>query len=271
MLRRRPPRLRGQSINRLIPNILTLLALCSGLTGVRFALEGHFQHAVIAVVLAAVLDGLDGRIARLIGATSKFGAELDSLSDFVCFGVVPAIILYLWVMHDAGRIGWAAVLIYTVCAGLRLARFNTALDDGSRPAWTYNYFTGVPAPAGAGLALLPMIASFDSESGWTRTPWLVGFWTVMVAALMVSRIPTFALKRLRIPPWMVLPVLLGVGIVAAGLAAEPWLTIQIIGVLYLLSIPLSVRATQRLRKAHRPGEEPVPVTPPDETSAKPSP
>jgi len=249
MMLRRRRRLRRQSINRLIPNILTLLALCAGLTAMRFALEQHFQLAVIAIVVAAVLDGLDGRIARLIGATSKFGAELDSLSDFVCFGVAPALTLYLWVMNHGGRFGWAIVLLYAVCTALRLARFNTALDDATRPAWTYNYFIGVPAPAGAGLAILPLIASFEIGREWFEHPWLIGLWTIVVSGLMVSRIPTFAFKRLRVPHWMVLPILLVVGVIAAGLAAEPWFTLFLLGCVYGASIPLAYYMTRSVRRA----------------------
>ena len=249
MMLRRRQRLRRQSINRLIPNILTLLALCAGLTAMRFALEQHFQLAVTAIVVAAVLDGLDGRIARLIGATSKFGAELDSLSDFVCFGVAPAVMLYLWVMHGGGRFGWAVVLLYAVCTALRLARFNTALDDTARPAWSFNYFTGVPAPAGAGLAILPMIASFEIGREWFEHPWLIGLWTIVVSGLMVSRLPTFAFKRLRVPHWMVLPILLAVGVIAAGLAAEPWLTLLVMGCVYVVSIPLAYYVTGSARRA----------------------
>lgn len=253
MLPRRPRRLRrglrGQSINRLIPNMVTLAALCSGLSAVRFALDQDFHGAVVAVLVAGILDGLDGRIARLIGATSKFGAELDSLSDFVCFGVVPAILLYLWVMEQAGRIGWAVSLIFAVCMALRLARFNTALDDVARPPWTYNFFTGVPAPAAAGLALLPVVASFEVPAALIAHPAFIGPWILLIAGLMVSRIPTFALKRLRIPNQFVLPVLLAVVVVAAGLATEPWFTILGIGLVYLASIPLAMRAAGRLRRA----------------------
>ena len=255
-LRRQP--LRRQSINRLIPNILTLLALCAGLTAMRFALEQRYELTVVAIVVAGVLDGLDGRIARLIGATSKFGAELDSLSDFVCFGVAPALILYLWVMNHGGRFGWAVVLLYAVCAALRLARFNTALDDDARPAWSFNYFTGVPAPAGAGMVIMPLIASFEVGPGGFDHPWLIGAWTILVSALMVSRIPTFAFKRLRVPHWMVLPVLLAVGTIAAGLAAEPWITLLGIGAVYIVSIPLAWRNTARLRNA-APVESPKPA------------
>ncbi|HUA56930.1 MAG TPA: CDP-diacylglycerol--serine O-phosphatidyltransferase [Candidatus Sulfotelmatobacter sp.] len=263
MLHRRRP-LRRHSINRLIPNILTLLALCAGLTAMRFALEQHFQLAVIAIVVAAVLDGLDGRIARLIGATSKFGAELDSLSDFVCFGVAPAVMLYLWVMSHGGRFGWAIVLLYAICTALRLARFNTALDDASRPAWTNNYFIGVPAPAGAGLAILPLIASFEIGREWFEHPWLIGAWTIVVSGLMVSRLPTFAFKRLRVPHWMVLPILLVVGVIAAGLAAEPWLTLLLLGCVYVVSIPLAYYMTRSVRGASAavpPAAEPRPAVP----------
>jgi CDP-diacylglycerol--serine O-phosphatidyltransferase len=248
MLRRRPP-LRRQSINRLIPNILTLLALCAGLTAMRFALEQRFQLAVIALVVAAVLDGLDGRIARLIGATSRFGAELDSLSDFVCFGVAPALVLYLWVMSHGGKFGWAIVLLFAVCAALRLARFNTALDDDTRPAWMHNYFVGVPVPAGAGLAILPLIVSFEVGRDWFERPWLIGAWIILVSFLMVSRIPTYAFKRLRVPHWMVLPILLVVGTIAAGLAAEPWITLMCIGGIYVVSIPLCYYVTRGVRRA----------------------
>jgi CDP-diacylglycerol--serine O-phosphatidyltransferase len=256
MLRRREGRarrrLRVQSFNRLIPNILTVGALCAGLTAIRFALDERFQLAVLAIVLAAVLDGLDGRVARLIGATSRFGAELDSLSDFVCFGVAPALMLYLWSFVGGGRFGWAMVLLFAVCAALRLARFNTTADDPDRPAWAGNYFTGVPAPAGAGLALLPMIAHFEWDAALFRDPNLVATWLAVVAGLMVSRIPTFAVKRLRVPNRLVLPVLALVGSVVAGLAAEPWMTLVLVGLAYAGSIPWSIAAVRRHRRPAMP-------------------
>lgn len=248
MLRPRPPRrLRTLSINRLIPNILTVLALCSGLTALRFGLDGRYPAAVLALLFAGVLDGLDGRIARLIGATSKLGAQLDSLSDFVCFGVVPALLLYLWTMHSAGRFGWAAVLVFVVAAALRLARFNSALEDPDRPAWASSFFVGVPTPAGASLALLPMIASFEEIGrGVFDRPWFVAPWLALVGALMVSRLPTYAFKRLRVRPRLVMPVLLTFGALAAGLATEPWLTLLLCGLAYLGTLPWSVRAVRRL-------------------------
>jgi CDP-diacylglycerol--serine O-phosphatidyltransferase len=266
MIRRRrqlPRRLRGQSLNRLVPNIVTLLALCAGLTAVRFGLEHRFQSAVIAIGIAAVLDGLDGRIARLMGATSRFGAELDSLCDFVCFGTVPALLLYLWEMQLLDRAGWTIVLIYAICTALRLARFNTALDV-AQPPWAHYFFTGVPAPAGAGLVLLPLIASFVLPEGTVEAyPIAVGAWIVFVGALMASRIPTFAMKRIRVPNRMVLPTLLLGGIIAAGLATETWITFIVIAAVYLLSIPFSMRLMHRLRRAaERTGgtTEPAPET-----------
>lgn len=257
MIRRRrqlPRRLRGQSLNRLVPNIVTLLALCAGLTAVRFGLEHRFQSAVIAIGIAAVLDGLDGRIARLMGATSRFGAELDSLCDFVCFGTVPALLLYLWEMQLLDRAGWTIVLIYAICTALRLARFNTALDV-PQPPWAHYFFTGVPAPAGAGLVLLPLIVSFVLPDGAIEAyPIAVAAWIVFVGALMISRIPTFAMKRVRVPQHMVLPTLLLGGVIAAGLATETWITFIVIAAFYLLSIPFSMRLMYRLRRAAAAGE-----------------
>lgn len=288
MLRRRVPgprrhafssRMRVQSLHRLIPNILTLMSLCSGLTAIRFAMEERWQATVIAIILAAIFDGLDGRIARLIGATSKFGAELDSLCDFVCFGVVPALVLYLWVMADGGRIGWAVVLIYAICMALRLARFNTALDDDTRPPWTSHFFTGVPAPAAAALVLMPLIADIEFPgdpvgTGPARSPIAVGIWILIVAGLMVSRVPTFSMKKVRVPHVWVLPILILVGIVGAGLAAEPWLTILLIGLAYLASIPFSMRVSARLQRAQArmasAGVEPDTVPPGAEPPAPPS-
>src|ERR1043165_3042887 len=157
LMRMRRNRLRDHSINRLIPNMLTLFALCAGLSSIRFAMDARWEHAVLAILFAAIFDALDGRIARLLDSTSKFGAELDSLSDFISFGVAPAMILYLWALDQSGRIGWGLFLVFSACTALRLARFNTKLDNTDLPAWTSRFFTGVPAPAGAALAL-PAIA-----------------------------------------------------------------------------------------------------------------
>src|SRR5918911_3959918 len=157
-LRRR--RFRPIPVRMLVPNVITLLAICAGLTAIRLSTEGRVELAVAAIVFAAVLDGLDGRVARLIKGQSRFGAELDSLADFVNFGVAPGVILYFWGLHDLGNVGWIAAMVFAICAGLRLARFNVAIDDPNRPAWAANFFTGMPAPAGAITVLLPIYVSF---------------------------------------------------------------------------------------------------------------
>lgn len=243
----RPPRIPGLSINRLIPNILTLLALCAGLTSIRFGLHGAWEQAVLSIILAGILDGLDGRVARLLQGTSKFGAELDSLSDFVSFGVAPAMLLYLWTMQGAGGLGWAIVLLYTVCCGLRLARFNTMLGQADLPPYAYNFFTGVPAPAAAGVVLLPMVASFEFGRGFFDRPVVVAVFLLGVAFLMVSTIPTFSFKKVRIPNAWVLPILLIIGLLAAFLVTEPWKTLSVIGAAYVGLIPVSIRSFRRLK------------------------
>lgn len=248
MFRPRRPRIPSLSINTLIPNILTLLALCAGLTSIRFGLHAKWEQAVIAIMLAAILDGLDGRVARLLQGTSKFGAELDSLSDFVCFGVAPAMLLYLWTMQGAGGFGWAMVLLYTVCCALRLARFNTMLGNPDPPAYAYNFFTGVPAPAAAGLVLLPMVASFEVKGGFFSSPSLVSLFLMGVSFLMVSTVPTYSFKKVRVPHRWVLPMLLVVGVLTAFLVTEPWLTLAVLGCIYLGMIPFSVRGFRRLRE-----------------------
>lgn len=251
----RPPRIPGLSINRLIPNILTLLALCAGLTSIRFGLHGQWEKAVLSIILAGVLDGLDGRVARMLQGTSKFGAELDSLSDFVSFGVAPGMVLYFWTMQGAGGLGWAVVLLYTVCCGLRLARFNTMLGQADLPPYAYNFFTGVPAPAAAGVVLLPMVASFEFGSGFFDRPVVVGIFLAGVAFLMVSTLPTFSFKKVRIPNAWVLPMLLIIGVLAAFLVTEPWKTLAVLGLAYLALIPVSIRAFRRLKtRAERVGE-----------------
>jgi CDP-diacylglycerol--serine O-phosphatidyltransferase len=242
---RRRSALGGRRVSALIPNILTIGALCAGLTAVRFAFLERWEHAVAAIIVAAVLDGLDGRMARLLNATSKFGAELDSLSDFVSFGAAPALMLYLWSSHEAGGIGWAAALFYAVCCALRLARFNTMLADPSTPAWARYYFTGVPAPAGAGLAMLPLMLSFEFDHGGAQPPWIAICVLFGAGALMVSRLPTFSLKQMRIPRAMTLPALILAAIYVGALATAPWASLLVSGGLYLASIPLSVLVQRR--------------------------
>jgi CDP-diacylglycerol--serine O-phosphatidyltransferase len=243
---RRRRGLRGFSVNRLIPNVLTLAALCSGLTAIRFGLLGQFRLAVIAIIVAAIFDALDGRVARRLGVASQFGAELDSLSDFLCFGVTPALVLYLASLKDGGTLGWVATLMFPICSALRLARFNTGLlADSPPPAWTGSYFTGVPAPAGALLALIPLLVSFEAEVAWPRHPLVVGTTLVIVGGLMVSRLPTFSFKKGRIPRHLVLPSLLGAALVMGVIASSPWIGLSLLGLVYLCLIPFSWLAYRR--------------------------
>jgi len=246
--------LRGFSINRLIPNVLTLAALCAGLTAIRYGLKGQMERAVIAIMVAAVLDALDGRVARRLGVTSRFGAELDSLSDFLCFGVTPALVLYMSSLSDAGALGWIVTLMFPMCSALRLARFNTALvSDTPPPAWTGSYFTGVPAPAGALLALIPLMVSFALGEAWPRHPIIVGMVLVAVGGLMVSRLPTFSFKKGRVPRHLVLPALLGAALVMGVVASSPWIGLSLLGMVYVSLIPFSWMSHQRQARQDREG------------------
>ena len=212
-------RLRFMPLNSLIPNILTMLALCAGLTSVRFALDEKWEMSVIAILAAGVLDGLDGRMARLLNSASKFGAELDSLSDFVSFGVAPGLVLFLWTLESGlGGVGWIISLIFTVSCGLRLARFNSMLEE-KQPAWASRYFTGIAAPAGASISLLFMVISFYTGDDFFRSPILNAAWMLFMAFMMASRIPTFSIKRIRIARRFIMLILLLVGGLAAVLAS----------------------------------------------------
>jgi CDP-diacylglycerol---serine O-phosphatidyltransferase len=254
MMRR--PRLPDHSINRLIPNMLTLFSLCAGLTSIRFALLERWDYAVVAIVIAAVFDTLDGRIARILDSQSKFGAELDSLSDFVSFGVAPSMVLFLWSMQDIKGVGWALTLMFSACMALRLARFNTKLDNADLPAWTSRFFTGVPAPAGAGLILMPLIAWLQYGYEFFREPVFVGLCVFVVAGLLVSRVPTFSFKRLRVTQAWVLPTMVVVVAYASFLISEPWATLLFSLIAYIVTIPVSYRSHRRLQR-ERPGNPPV--------------
>jgi CDP-diacylglycerol--serine O-phosphatidyltransferase len=229
----------------LLPNLVTLLALCSGITAIRLGIEGRYELAVGAVIISIVLDAVDGRLARFLKGTSRFGAELDSLADFVNFGVAPALLLYLWSLNDLKTKGWIAALILAVCCALRLARFNVALDDAEKPAWSASFFTGAPAPAGAGLAMAPMYLGFlGLINEGHRFAGLIAIYVVAVALLMVSRIPTFSGKatKPRIRRDKVLPIV-GLGTLAIiCLVAYPWETLSIFAVVYLGMIPFSIRS-----------------------------
>ncbi len=262
------PRFEGLSFNRLVPNLLTMLGLCAGLVAIRAATEGRFGMAAALIVVCAVIDGLDGRLARLLKATTRFGAEFDSLSDFLCFGVAPALILYLWTMNGAGGIGYLPCLMFAVCMALRLARFNAALDVGvaPKPAYAYNFFTGVPAPAGAAVALIPLFAGLAlgewGQGAWVglvRNPIVVGLLLVGTSVLLVSTLPTWSFKNFKVPRNAVLPLLLGVGLFVALLLSEPWAALAAGGLLYLGMLPFSVRSYLRLRHEAEAMLEPVVV------------
>ncbi|HWV42512.1 CDP-diacylglycerol--serine O-phosphatidyltransferase [Pseudorhodoplanes sp.] len=236
---REPRRRRFKAIpvRLLLPNMITLLSLCAGLTAIRLALEGRIEWALGAIVFAAALDGVDGRVARLLKGQSKFGAELDSLADFVNFGVVPGLILYFWGLNELGAIGWIAALVFAICMSLRLARFNVMADDPNRPAWANNFFTGVPAPAGAIVVLLPIYVTL---LGMPRLTALACIYTLAIALLLVSTLPVFSGKKLgtRVPPNMVLPVFLVVVLFVALLVSYPWHVLTAGSVLFIASLPL---------------------------------
>jgi CDP-diacylglycerol--serine O-phosphatidyltransferase len=251
---RRRPRFSGPSFNRLIPNLMTLVGLCAGLTAIRLGIEEHFGGAAKAILLAAVIDGLDGRLARLLKAVSRFGAEFDSLTDFLCFGVAPAFVIYLWSLHGLHGYGFVPPLIFAVCMALRLARFNANLDTVT-PPYTYNFFTGVPAPAGALLALMPLFVGLEArEMSWSglervaRFPLIDGALLIGTAFLLISTLPVWSFKNFKVPAKWVLPLLLGTGLYAAFLIADPWAALVLAGLLYLAMLPFSARSFRRLRE-----------------------
>jgi CDP-diacylglycerol--serine O-phosphatidyltransferase len=224
---------------RLLPNAVTVLALCAGLSAVQFALIGRFELCVAAVGAAALCDALDGGLARLLDASSKIGAELDSLSDLVSFGVAPAMVLYIWGLHGY-RIGWIVALIFAVCMALRLARFNTLIDDEDQPPYAKEFFVGVPAPAAALVAGIPLYLWLHLGDGWWSRPLTVGLWALFAAALMVSRLPTLSLKTVRVPPRLIAPLLVLVGLAAAVLLTAPFLGLAVVALAYLLLVPYTV-------------------------------
>lgn len=249
-LRDRPGRLPGGlTLRALVPNAITAGALCVGLTGIRFAIAGEYDKAVMLVIFAGVLDGIDGRAARLLKAQSRFGAELDSLADSISFGVAPALILYLWTLQSLPSVGWFAALAFAICCVLRLARFNARLDAQDQPHKSAGFLTGVPAPVGAGLAFLPLylwVASGKEEV--FASPILVSGWLVLIAFLMISSLPTLSWGRLRPRRSIRLEVIALAGLLLAALAAETWLTLVAICLAYLLLIPVGLVTYARVRR-----------------------
>lgn len=243
-------RFRALPARFLLPNLITLLALSSGVTAIRWSMENHYEWAVYAIIVAMVLDAMDGRIARFLKGTSRFGAELDSLADFVNFGVAPAIMVYFWTLSSLHNLGWLICLMFAIAGALRLARFNVALDDPNKPAWASNFFTGIPAPAGAMLALLPLYLGFLGFVGnGHEHAGLFGFYIVGIGALMVSRVPTFSGKNFsRIPREYVLPVLAALAIGILSLVSFPWESLLALSLLYLALIPLSIMAFLRRKR-----------------------
>ncbi len=227
---------------KIAPNIVTLLALCAGVTSIRYSIQADWAKAVLCVFIAAFFDLLDGRVARMLKGSTKFGAELDSLSDFVSFGVAPSILLYQWTLFDLPKFGWFFCLLMSIGMAMRLARFNTMLDEEPQPEYWNHFFVGVPAPAAAALAMMPIMISFDFPSwNWLiRSNAFCAILLVLVTFLMVSRIPTFSTKRLKIPSYLFLPIILVVVLFASFVISQPWLTLGIATLCYALSIPVGM-------------------------------
>ena len=243
---------KDKQLRKLIPNLITLGSMVCGLTAIQMAIGEQWSNAVLLILVATVLDTLDGAIARLLNATSKFGAELDSLADFLSFGVAPATVMYLWLLNDAGKIGWIATLVFVMASALRLARFNASAEEQEeKPEWGKYFFSGVPAPAGSGIALLPIIIYLQLDTDLSDynigTP-LIAVWVMVVAGLMVSRLPTFSSKQIRLPSIGLIPTLAVVGLFLAVLINAPWITLTVSGLIYTAMIPVSYRVYRSREK-----------------------
>lgn len=247
----RPRRFKPVPFRMIAPNLITLLAVCLGLTAIRLSYEGRLEFAVIAIVGAAILDGVDGRVARLLKGTSRFGAELDSLADFLNFGVAPALVLYGFILHELKALGWVVAMIFAIANALRLARFNVMLDDPNRPDWKKDFFVGMPAPAGAGVVLLPLYLHFlNVPIGPSLAP-VILVYVLLVALMMVSAIPTFSGKTMgkRIPRDWVLPIFVLTVALFGLVISFPFETLALATLIYLAAIPLGITRYRRLRRA----------------------
>ena len=255
----------GLHLRAVLPNAITAAALCAGLTGIRFAINGNWQMALFAILLAGLLDGIDGRIARLLKAQSRFGAELDSLADSLSFGMAPALVLFLWSLEDLPRFGWFAALAFALACALRLARFNARIDEEEQPHKSAGFLTGVPAPVGAGLAFLPMYLWIASGEEIFREPVLVALWTAAIAFLMISNIATLSWKSIRPKSSLRLAMIGLAGLVFAALLTEPWWTLAVISIGYLALMPLGITNYARVRRqgATRDGAAAEAAVPPD--------
>lgn len=235
-------------ISRLFPNVITIIAICFGFTSIRYALSEQWDIAANFIIIAGFLDVVDGRLARFLKATSNFGAQLDSLADFVNFGIAPALVLYLWILEkiEIQGLGWALALSYVVCTTIRLARFNSDLVDENRPDWKNGFFTGIPSPAGAYLAIMPVMLSFETDILHYVNPLAIGIYFVIVGIVMASRVPTFATKKLIIRKENISLVLVLVGLLVGAIIIKQWVILPILGVLYLCSIPFSIRSYRKM-------------------------
>tara|TARA_A100001391_G_scaffold7621_2_gene4748 strand:- start:724 stop:1653 length:930 start_codon:yes stop_codon:yes gene_type:complete len=252
---------RGLSMRAVLPNAITAAALCSGLTGIRFAIEGEWEKTMFAIILAGMLDGIDGRIARLLKAQSRFGAELDSLADSLSFGMAPALVLFLWSLQDLPRLGWFAALAFAICCALRLARFNAQIDVDEQPHKSAGFLTGVPAPVGAGLVFLPLYLWLASGLAIFREPVLVGMWALVIAVLMISNIATLSWKSLRPSTDVRIPAIALSGLLFAALLSEPWWTLALICTVYLVLMPLGMIRYAKVKRDRRADAMPPPRKP----------
>src|SRR5580698_650639 len=262
-------RFRRIPVRTLVPNVITLLALCAGLTAIRMAFENRYVLALAAIVFAAFLDGIDGRLARFLKGTSRFGAELDRLADFVNFGVAPALILYFWGLHALKSAGWIAAMVFAICAALRLARFNVMVDDPDKPAWASNFFVGVPAPAGAITVLLPIYVALLGLPRSEVLNWLTLVYTLAIASLMVSRLPVFSGKRVgtRVPPEMVGPAVVVAVLFIALLIAYPWIILTAGTLAYLGALPFGYLSYRRYERRSRESRSEAALVAPDSAGA----
>jgi CDP-diacylglycerol---serine O-phosphatidyltransferase len=242
------PRKRGIPLRTIAPNAVTALALCAGLTAIRFGIGGEWEKAVIATVIAGVLDGVDGRIARMLNGASRFGAELDSLSDVIAFGVSPALLMYLWSLQTIPRYGWLFALAFALCCALRLARFNAAIDVDDQPHKSAGFLTGVPAPVGAALALLPLYLWLETGLTWFREPFIVAPWMAFVAFLMISNIATFSWGSVRPKSSVRLEVIGLFALIGAAIFSVPWIVLSIICLIYALMIPFSIHSYSKIKR-----------------------
>jgi CDP-diacylglycerol--serine O-phosphatidyltransferase len=243
---------RGLALRALVPNAITAAALCSGLTGIRFAINENWRMALFAIILAGVLDGIDGRIARLLKAQSRFGAELDSLADSLSFGMAPALVLFLWSLQDWPRFGWFAALAFAICCALRLARFNARIDVEDQPHKSVGFLTGVPAPVGAGLAFLPMYLWIASGEPFFKEPILVALWVTLIAGLMISNLATLSWTLIR-PKRSIRLMAIGLaGLIFAALLTEPWWTLVAISTGYLATMPYSFVRYAKVKRERTP-------------------